>query len=1520
MSSDEQDPPAAMDAGGEGFASETGGNESWDDDEGPPDLAPAPAPAPETSNVQETAEDVPANTEGRTEGDASDSDFDDDGPPPLLGAGARESGGEAFLDSVDDDDDDDDDDEPPPLDANAAAAVDRVGTVLGNGDAMEADGAEAADAGSGDEGPPALDARTEFGSTSPASHTALPYAANEVDSDADLEQELAGDREEFPAGPVDSDAPLAIGDGTDSDDDDEGPPPLLERSSMDAVPNDFYNEEEEAAGAGAGPGYEPGYEPEYEGDHPSYPGPDDDDNNAQYPDEGEGGGAQEYGGGPGYYDAQGEWFDAPDYDAGAAAAAAAGGIHHPGGYYADNDEWIYDMNYGIDYSAGVPAAVGVGVSTSGEAEAGGAEGHDPNLPGSPGVDLTATTQSAFTDDVHAADRAQRYCTMQDTALKQLMLNLDGASELNASLLHLSCGSGNVQALEEAIREGMLATGEMASHINGLDDGGRVPLVYAIIANSVPCAKLLIESGADVNAVDSEGQAIIHWASCQGKKAMVELVLAYGVDWRAQDPTGGTALHWACLNPNSGTHVVSRVMSHILAEGGSLEMTDAEGLTPLMWCAFHDRPKSLSALLVEGARTRSRDAEGSTSLHWCAAAPGATTAGQCAKPLLKNDPGLINEKDAEGRVPLHRAVAATNVKMVQLLLKAKGVDPNVTDSASRSALHWSCALGHAEIATILLDAGSKDSTADDHGATALHYAAQRGHNGCIDVLLGRADASDIVDSEGRPALIWAVMKGSLEVCKQLLDFAPTSASVADMHGRTALHAATFGNNPDIVALVLKQDGVDVDTADTAGRTALSNAVEGGYDTSAQHLLDAGANVTQADGEGRTVLHWACIQGNADLVAKFLTHKNTAMKPYLNLADERGETALHYSCFFGHLGIAKLIIAAGCDVNVQDIDGVTPLHWATVKGHPGLVELLVVEHGADTDIMEKTESRPTPLDYALQEAEAAGDAEITGQGPYQDCANILFAANALTSYELFTTAALTVQACWRGKQGRRLFEKVKAEKNKEVDAAKLIQATFRGHIQRTDFLKQKVAAMKIQRWARPGLNQWHGKRKAAATKIQAHYRGYNVRKTTKGPLYAKRKEMLDRMEKQRAIQREREYKASDAYRDKVARERNAAAQRRRSAVALKAVQDQQRRKAKKEADRKKYAAEKAAAEAANAKRARETARKKRELSAQKNLSESEVMQALQQRRVRQLARLDAAEASHIQETAEERLRRSGNRVEDRIFSAAKQGVRSFWDTHGPRAGNTRLERAGYAGGKHAANEAEHGGRGGSTAAVGAGAAAAASSGLSGRGGRKGLRGRGFDGTRLKGASATRGGGRMARLIARLAVPHKRALVSHPDLDEHPMLKLGGSLTRWGAVLPPTVLLPGEAKRKSVLLQEKKEARQARKEQEKLKDAKQDGAKEKRKQRIQAQLRNEAHFLMPPTLTRTPQLAAPRDRKPSLAYRIIELESAGVGGMVPPWAKSLQDRSSPSRSNWSGTSSDLAYIERLAEPKQPLPPVRT
>lgn len=63
-----------------------------------------------------------------------------------------------------------------------------------------------------------------------------------------------------------------------------------------------------------------------------------------------------------------------------------------------------------------------------------------------------------------------------------------------------------------------------------------------------------------------------------------------------------------------------------------------------------------------------------------------------------------------------------------------------------------------------------------------------------------------------------------------------------------------------------------------------------------------------------------------------------------------TALHISAFFNYKEISEVLIARGCDLNVQDVNGDTAIHVACVKGNERIVELLV-RHGADTNLENK-----------------------------------------------------------------------------------------------------------------------------------------------------------------------------------------------------------------------------------------------------------------------------------------------------------------------------------------------------------------------------------------------------------------------------------------------------------------------------------------------------------------------------------------------------------------------------------------
>ncbi|XP_028043180.1 putative ankyrin repeat protein RF_0381 isoform X3 [Bombyx mandarina] len=72
-----------------------------------------------------------------------------------------------------------------------------------------------------------------------------------------------------------------------------------------------------------------------------------------------------------------------------------------------------------------------------------------------------------------------------------------------------------------------------------------------------------------------------------------------------------------------------------------------------------------------------------------------------------------------------------------------------------------------------------------------------------------------------------------------------------------------------------------------------------------------------------------------------------------------TALHYASEQGHIDTAKLLIEAGCKIDVTASDGLTPLHVAVVKNHIEIVRLLIA---AGSNVNYKTHEKMTPLHFA------------------------------------------------------------------------------------------------------------------------------------------------------------------------------------------------------------------------------------------------------------------------------------------------------------------------------------------------------------------------------------------------------------------------------------------------------------------------------------------------------------------------------------------------------------------------------
>jgi len=167
------------------------------------------------------------------------------------------------------------------------------------------------------------------------------------------------------------------------------------------------------------------------------------------------------------------------------------------------------------------------------------------------------------------------------------------------------------------------------------------------------------------------------------------------------------------------------------------------------------------------------------------------------------------------------------------------------------------------------------------------------------------------------------------------------------------------------------GGNVNLQDEPGMTPLHHAVEDDYKGSHREmvklLIDRGANVKAICDTHHTPLHWASnketaellIDAGADVNAKTLSKGETIL--YSSARNAAQGAPKSYQMY---LGLVKLLIAKGADVNVKLKTGETTLHVVArqfSEKHASEVCELLIANGAKVN--EVNAKGQTPLDEAL-----------------------------------------------------------------------------------------------------------------------------------------------------------------------------------------------------------------------------------------------------------------------------------------------------------------------------------------------------------------------------------------------------------------------------------------------------------------------------------------------------------------------------------------------------------------------------
>ena len=237
-------------------------------------------------------------------------------------------------------------------------------------------------------------------------------------------------------------------------------------------------------------------------------------------------------------------------------------------------------------------------------------------------------------------------------------------------------------------------------INGMDETGATPLLWATMSGQEATVKLLLELNDIVpDRPDHSGRTPMSWAAGTGHEAVVQLLLGRGdVDPNRVDSVGGTPIMWATV---TGREAVVKLL---LGRGDiDPDMADNAGRTPISWAA--------------------RSGEEAV-----------------AKLLLRRGDVNPDRADNTGRTPISWAAENGHEAVVELLLSREDVDPDRPDDEARAPISWAAENGHEEVVNLLLGRGDVDhNRADKAGITPISWAAENGHE-AVKLLLQRKDAN------------------------------------------------------------------------------------------------------------------------------------------------------------------------------------------------------------------------------------------------------------------------------------------------------------------------------------------------------------------------------------------------------------------------------------------------------------------------------------------------------------------------------------------------------------------------------------------------------------------------------------------------------------------------------------------------------------------------------------------------------------------------------------------------------------
>ena len=305
------------------------------------------------------------------------------------------------------------------------------------------------------------------------------------------------------------------------------------------------------------------------------------------------------------------------------------------------------------------------------------------------------------------------------------------------------------------------------------------------------------------------------------------------------------------------------------------------------------------------------------------------------------------QNAASSTQLLAAAKAADAERVEALL-GNGDDPNTTQADGTTALHWAAHRDDLDTATLLIAAGADVTVANELGATPLWLAADNGSTAMVERLLTAGAMPNVALPGGETPLMTASRTGATTAVRSLLAAGATVNVAEHSRGQTALMWAVAQGHHSVVDTLLRHG------ADTSARSTVRRRLVHADNTNASQY-DQGIMWNRG---GFTPLLFAARHGDIESARLLL-----AAGANVNGSAPTGASPLVIATHSGQSELAAYLLSVGADPNAIGA-GYNALHAAILRGDGRLVEKLLT-HGADPNarLQAGTPIRRASQDWAI-----------------------------------------------------------------------------------------------------------------------------------------------------------------------------------------------------------------------------------------------------------------------------------------------------------------------------------------------------------------------------------------------------------------------------------------------------------------------------------------------------------------------------------------------------------------------------